>query len=623
MFTIMIRSPKTNPIKGLMRIINNKYIFSDTALLSILLILASFLRLSHIDGGSMWFDEWDVLYVAFQSTASAIIAGVKTHIMAFPADYFVISILSHIPYSGDYIYRIPAFLFGLASIITAFKLGSRLYGRLFGLVLCLTIVMVPIHIRYSQELRFYSVLFFFSIFILLWAIHFSKKPSRRNYFIGCAMSVVGFHFHIMVAFSAIYFFATALVLALKQKRKSELKIKTFLLGASVSIILCLPVFIAFALPRLISGYSLHKQVYSLENITTLANDFVSEYFLISVKSLLPVTKASLLSLLQLIVVVIILFFSAKKSKRIGILLLYTTVIFLGYFYYIIHSGYYSHIRLFIFVYPSFAIAQSYGVVEILRLLRNRHHEGGNTPAIYSRKHSLIVIPVVIFYFFNLAIHGISEARNGFNYIVSFPKSDRYYYENVRAAIKFAMYNSTNEPIVFLSDNEFVRRSVRKYFELVGVPPSRIVVTQLKNFDYSSLPDRYWYLTIKEQLNKKDKFYGKIATRFMHGLRDSSIYLVTNTPPDIKNMNWHVDDARIPFSYMQNLWWKDRDIDSIVYQSKDLLSFIEKISYSEQRYVLAEWMYQFLLKIYKKTNDPRILGITNKFVEITRNERPFH
>jgi uncharacterized membrane protein len=160
----------------------------------IVIAIGAMLRFWNVGQASLWLDEAGVAYAARMATIPEVLAVVRSHVMAMPLDYLVVWLVARIRVDEAAL-RLPAVLWGIASLAAAYVLSRRIAPRSTALWGLLLLALSPLHIQYSQELRFYSSLVFFyllSTLLLLDAIH---EPSPRRWAVFAIAHVIGVYFH--------------------------------------------------------------------------------------------------------------------------------------------------------------------------------------------------------------------------------------------------------------------------------------------------------------------------------------------------------------------------------------------------------------------------------------------
>lgn len=151
---IMLRQPKT--------------------LLWLVLVLALFLRLWHIDTRDIWYDE---LLTVLQSEKSI---AVITNEVPTPIHYYFVHLFLFFGKS-TFILGLPSVLFGLASIYILYRIGAIVKHEWLGLVSAFLLAISPMHIEFSQQILFFSYVVFFSVVSLYFMVDFARAFERGEF----------------------------------------------------------------------------------------------------------------------------------------------------------------------------------------------------------------------------------------------------------------------------------------------------------------------------------------------------------------------------------------------------------------------------------------------------------
>lgn len=165
--------------------------------LALIVLLGCLLRLFQLGADNFWIDEVGVARAARLDTAAETLAAAHSHVMAMPLDYLAAWLFARFGTSEAWL-RLPAALWGTAALPAAYILFRRLSSRRAALAAVLLLALSPLHIQYSQELRFYSALVFFYLLatgLLLAAIQAGRVGPWIAF---CLAAGVGILFHVYV-----------------------------------------------------------------------------------------------------------------------------------------------------------------------------------------------------------------------------------------------------------------------------------------------------------------------------------------------------------------------------------------------------------------------------------------
>ena len=156
--------------------------------------LGTWLRLIFIDKpDGLWNDEYVSWYVASIPYGKTFWQAVFAQ-CHMPFYYFYLKFFMHFFGNSDLMLRLTSVLPGILSIVSMYFVGKELKDKNAG-ILCAAITSISSFLIYfSQEVRFYSLLFLFSSLVLLFTLRLIKKQSISN--------IIGFViFNLLVIFT--------------------------------------------------------------------------------------------------------------------------------------------------------------------------------------------------------------------------------------------------------------------------------------------------------------------------------------------------------------------------------------------------------------------------------------
>jgi 4-amino-4-deoxy-L-arabinose transferase-like glycosyltransferase len=162
-------------------------------LLALLVVVAAGLRLIGA-GDQLWYDEIRTLLDSVRKPLAAIV----TH---FPSDndHVFYSVLAHISIAagGDtpFMLRLPAVLFGIASIPLIFALGTRITTRFEALAAAMLATVAAYHIWFSQNARGYTILLVLAVLGTQLILDGLTARSRKPWLLFAVVSALGAYTH--------------------------------------------------------------------------------------------------------------------------------------------------------------------------------------------------------------------------------------------------------------------------------------------------------------------------------------------------------------------------------------------------------------------------------------------
>lgn len=153
-------------------------------------VIACCVRLIGLGRLSLWTDEIHSIYVTQYSLWEL---WLNPYLLDHPPLYFYgLSFwMKWVPHTEFWL-RLPSAIVGALSIIPVFYFSKRLIHYRFACLTCALLIVSPLHIRYSQEVRDYSLLFFLSAMFLWVSYELANQPRanwRRLYLLtGCLLT---------------------------------------------------------------------------------------------------------------------------------------------------------------------------------------------------------------------------------------------------------------------------------------------------------------------------------------------------------------------------------------------------------------------------------------------------
>jgi hypothetical protein len=191
--------------------LNQRSTIVTIALLLLFTVLGLGLRLYHLDGQSLWYDEGFSVYLArmdLDDITSRTAADIQP-----PLYYYLLHGWSIFFGDDEWAVRSLSVLFGVLTIPLMYALALQLFReRWVGLLGALLVAASPLHVWYGQETRMYTLLTFLSVlssYLLLQAVD-ARKKWRVVFLWGgyTLVSVAALYTHyfsfFVLAFQAIY-----------------------------------------------------------------------------------------------------------------------------------------------------------------------------------------------------------------------------------------------------------------------------------------------------------------------------------------------------------------------------------------------------------------------------------
>lgn len=217
-----------------------KFIKPDILLIAILLILGTYMRVIGIERpDGLWYDELNTYFIAKQQFPLGILQNLFIRDLHCPLYYMLLHIWMNIFGNADVALRTLSLLFGILTLPISYLVGKRLAGQEGGIITLFFFSINSGLIYYSQEVRFYSLLVFFTTLSAFFLIKLKDTQSKLDYS-GLIISnlIIIYTFTIGIFFVLIESLAFATYLIATKK-----SYKQFLLSNLITFILSIPIII--------------------------------------------------------------------------------------------------------------------------------------------------------------------------------------------------------------------------------------------------------------------------------------------------------------------------------------------------------------------------------------------
>ena len=202
--------------------------------LYILLIVTSIgfiLRVRHLNYYSLWFDEMMQVMVA-SSEWGNLFSLVSLH-SSPPLDYLLMKLVILLFGKAEWVVRMPALLFGLASIPVFYVFSRSITNQQNALIAATLLAFSPMAILYSQEARMYSLFLFLSLVsYTLTLLLIEKNDFKTSLFLGVVngLLILTHYFGIFVIGLEATLLTLLLLFNADKKRRAELVVINVLLS---------------------------------------------------------------------------------------------------------------------------------------------------------------------------------------------------------------------------------------------------------------------------------------------------------------------------------------------------------------------------------------------------------
>lgn len=225
----------------------HKNIYLNLFLITLFAFLIRFMCIDKPEG--LWNDEYISWYISTQPLFSEFINAVFKN-CHMPFYYCYLKIWQFVFGSSDFYLRISSLIPGVLSVISMFFVGKKLKDDNCGLLCALFTACSGFLVYFSQEVRFYSILFLFSSLSLLFTLNLIENQSRRNYILFCFSNILIMLTHTI---GFVFVFFDFLFLFTLLKKQNKISNKTIFLIIVATIVSMLP-FAPFLYKTLTASY---------------------------------------------------------------------------------------------------------------------------------------------------------------------------------------------------------------------------------------------------------------------------------------------------------------------------------------------------------------------------------
>lgn len=193
-------------------------------ILILIMTLGLFFRLIGLDKPEgLWNDEYVSYMIASIPIGKGFFKGMLEQ-CHMPIYYLYLKSAMVFFGDSDLVLRFTSVFAGMLSIVSMFFVGRKAKGNLAGIICATVTALSSFLIYYSQEVRFYSLLFFFSSLLLLFTLRLNKVQSKANA-VGYVVSSLLVIFTHTIGFVFVFFnliFTTVWLLKVSEKNLKPL-----------------------------------------------------------------------------------------------------------------------------------------------------------------------------------------------------------------------------------------------------------------------------------------------------------------------------------------------------------------------------------------------------------------
>jgi mannosyltransferase len=166
-------------------------------LLGGILLLGAALRFHALGTKGLWGDE-----IAQAIWARDSIPGIFQARLPYVDGALDIYLTHYVLWLGrnEFVLRFPASFFAILSIVLLYRVGQRMFNRESGVLAAFLLALSAYHVRYSQELRTYSLLVFLSLLSTWYFLALLRRPRARTWVAWIIATDLGLYAHLSMLF---------------------------------------------------------------------------------------------------------------------------------------------------------------------------------------------------------------------------------------------------------------------------------------------------------------------------------------------------------------------------------------------------------------------------------------
>lgn len=217
---------------------NGKLSPKELILLLVIFLSGLFLRIYDLSVESIWVDEGYSIRVATLDVFQ--IWEVSADDIHPPLYYILLHFWINVWGASEFSTRFLSLIFGFLAIIMIYKVGKLLFSKEVGFISSLLLAVSPFHIRYSQEVRMYSLMTILTLFSFYFFIKLLNERNRIDLIGYLLSSSLLMYTHIFGFFTIIAQNIYVVSIFILSKKAYKLNVKKWTLLQIVLIILYAP-----------------------------------------------------------------------------------------------------------------------------------------------------------------------------------------------------------------------------------------------------------------------------------------------------------------------------------------------------------------------------------------------
>ena len=180
-----------------MRVLEESWTRLDRWLVLLIAIAALALRLYDLGRESLWLDEIGQVLIARNPWWLTILRSAQ-HNGNTPLSYVITHFTFYYAGQSEAILRTPAVIWGVLSVVLVFELGRTMFDKLTGYSAACLLAIVPLHVYFSREVRFYSLATFLTLASVYTFWRAVNENSRKSWILYGLVHLLALYAHYYV-----------------------------------------------------------------------------------------------------------------------------------------------------------------------------------------------------------------------------------------------------------------------------------------------------------------------------------------------------------------------------------------------------------------------------------------
>ena len=216
-------------------------LIKENYILITILIIASILRMYHLDFQSVWLDEIHSINEANPKNSVSEMFDALMIAEPHPPLFFLLLHFSFKIFGyTTFVARILSVIIGIFGVFSIYLLGKELYNKKVGVAAAILLTFNYFHLYYSQDARMYSLLFLMTTLSFYYLIKFIKNPTYKSSILYAVFAALMIYCHFFALFAL---FSQYLILLYFIVKPFNISRKKFFVYCFISGILTLLLYI--------------------------------------------------------------------------------------------------------------------------------------------------------------------------------------------------------------------------------------------------------------------------------------------------------------------------------------------------------------------------------------------